>query len=106
MPSLLERLGAEVGMTPAAILATPAIRTEQRDLRIAESLESHGVQVATAGLERRIRAMAARWRYSSDELTEALEGVQRDPVVWVNCCLADEQYTATLDQAGLPLVQE
>ena len=33
-------------------------------------------------LELRIRAMAARWKYSDDELTEALDGAIADPDGW------------------------
>lgn len=106
MAGILERLRAEVGMPPPAILAIPAIPEGPTVPRIAESQESHGVQVATAGLERRIHAMAARWRYSADDLAEALEGAQRDPAGWVTCCLADEQYAAALERAGMPFLPE
>jgi hypothetical protein len=42
-------------------------------------------------LEQRIRAMAARWGYSPEELVEALERAQSDPQGWLIWIERDER---------------
>lgn len=42
-------------------------------------------------LEQRIRAMAARWGYSAEEVAEALAGAQSDPKSWLAWTEGDER---------------
>ncbi|HUX74561.1 MAG TPA: hypothetical protein VMV25_11810 [Steroidobacteraceae bacterium] len=43
-------------------------------------------------LPRRIRAMAARWNYSTQELADALAGAQADPGAWLAWVDHDERH--------------
>lgn len=99
-------------MTPAAMSVLAELRAA--GLRL-EAVDPDGVHVRPLGLltperrrlivankpairaaldlERRIRAMAARWEYAPEELEWALEDAQRNPAGWLNCCAADEELT-------------
>ena len=61
--------------------------------------------LAALDLERRIRGMAKRWRYSAEDLTETLEAAQQDPAQWLTCVAADERL-AGLERAGMPFVPQ
>ena len=52
-------------------------------------------------LAKRIREMATRWDYSSEELAWALDDAGRRPDAWLTCCAADEEHHALVDQAGM-----
>jgi hypothetical protein len=43
-----------------------------------------------ADLPRRIQAMGHRWRYTVQELDEALAGARDDPAGWLRLCEMDE----------------
>ena len=47
-------------------------------------------------LEARIRAMAVRWKYTSDDLADALEDAHTNPAAWLSACDQDEQRAAKL----------
>lgn len=45
----------------------------------------------SAELERRIRTMARRWRYTEADLSDALERARADPVRWLMAVDLDER---------------
>jgi hypothetical protein len=52
-------------------------------------------------LAKRIRAMAARWGYSPDDLQWALDDAGRRPDAWLACCAEDEAHHELVEQAGI-----
>lgn len=54
----------------------------------------------TRDLQARIRAMAARWQYAPDELTEALECAAADPAAWLAAVELDEEFMASARRVG------
>jgi len=59
-----------------------------------------------AGLARRVRAMAARWSYSDDDLAYALGDALDHPASWFACCEADELHHELAARAGLSPVSK
>lgn len=57
--------------------------------------------LAALELERRIRAMAARWKYTADDLAYALEDARLRPDAWLACCQWDEALAANLERGGV-----
>ncbi len=55
---------------------------------------------AAAHLERRIRYMAARWKYDANDLAEALAGARMNPAGWLAAVEQDEQMHEVSRQAG------
>jgi hypothetical protein len=54
-----------------------------------------------AGLEFRLRAMARRWQYSTEELAHVLDRAQRDPAAWSRAIALDERHEAAFREQGL-----
>lgn len=52
-------------------------------------------------LRRRIEAMAARWRYSPDEIQDVLSRAQRDPAAWLRAVETDEGRESEFRARGL-----
>lgn len=52
-------------------------------------------------LERRVRSMAHRWRYSSEELDDVLDRARRDPTAWARAVALDERREAMFREQGL-----
>lgn len=76
---------------------TPALR--QRIVAVKPDLIAALRQ--QADLERRVRAMAKRWRYTHEELAETLDLAARDPHRWLAACAADENLTQHCQKAGV-----
>jgi hypothetical protein len=93
--SLTPTPDGRVNVTPRERL-TPSLR--------GRILDNKPALLAALDLERRIRDMAQRWRYSPDDLTETLEAARQDPARWLTCVAADERLTSTLERAGVPFV--
>jgi hypothetical protein len=76
---------------------TPALR--QRIVaakpELLAALRLHGELV------RRVRAMAARWGYSAEDLQWALDDASRRPDAWLACCATDEAYHELIERAGI-----
>ena len=53
-------------------------------------VERQTAKAAVDGLAQRIREMATRWQYSSDERADALRLVVEDPEGWCRLCDHDE----------------
>jgi hypothetical protein len=56
----------------------------------------------SADLEQRIRSMASRWKYSPDELADALAAARTNTAAWLSAVDFDERLHAKLTRAGLP----
>lgn len=57
----------------------------------ASTKESEKFSSLSPDLERRICAMAGRWRYTADELAEVLELARHDPGKWSRAIALDER---------------
>ena len=51
-------------------------------------------------LQQRIREMAARWRYSADELADAMAASEQDPAAWRELCDRDEAGARLCERTG------
>lgn len=91
----------ELGPVRTCYSATPATPGASA----AESSKLSGVARApgfTRALETRIRAMATRWQYTTEDLAYALDNARENPAGWLDCCQFDEEHHAGCDRAGLP----
>lgn len=52
-------------------------------------------------LERRIRAMARRWRYSDAELADVLQRARANPAGWLRAVTRDEERAPEFKRAGV-----
>lgn len=68
-----------------------AIRDAKRELLLALAAEQSTDHRPPQDLEDRIRTMAKRWGYSSDELAQALAGAKSDPKSWLAWTEQDER---------------
>jgi hypothetical protein len=89
--SLEARDGGTVRVRPSELL------TPERRHAI---LSNKGAILAALELTRRVRAMAARWQYAADELTEALESSFANPAAWLLAVEADEKSAEQSARAG------
>lgn len=80
--------GMQVALAAGKLLVSPSNRiTEQLRARIKLRRQD---AVEYLILESRITAMAARWNYTADELTESLAGCGLDPDSWQRWVSHDE----------------
>lgn len=68
--------------------ANAGVLTPGRRSQIAEAKPA---LLAALDLERRIRRMAQRWRYSAEELAEVLELAKAQPQAWLRAIELDER---------------
>jgi hypothetical protein len=86
------REGGRVHVTPRErITATLRARIVNRKPELLAALD----------LARRIRVMGARWDYTADDLTWALDAAERDPAAWLIGCAADEAQANTAARASM-----
>jgi hypothetical protein len=57
-------------------------------------------QRAALALERRVRAMASRWRYSPADLRDALDAARAEPAAWLAAVAWDEELTERAARDG------
>lgn len=62
-------------------------------------LEHKPELLAVLNLEHRVKAMAARWHYDSDELADALKRAHADPAGWLLAVVMDEDRAAVRGEA-------
>lgn len=74
-----------------------ALTPERRQLILMHKAEL----LATLDLEARIRAMAARWQYSPDDLAEAFTAASTDPAGWLVAVDQDEKFHRNACRAGM-----
>lgn len=87
----LRNAGLSVSVDADQLVITPRGRlTDSLRTAIRQSKPELARAIA-ADLDDRIRAMAKRWRYSADELTEALNGAKTDPAGWLSWVERDER---------------
>lgn len=63
--------------------------------------ESEKFSALSPDLDRRIRLMAKRWEYSSEELADALDRARRDPAGWSRAVALDERREAEFRECGV-----
>lgn len=98
--SKLSELLQSRGLTPATP-ATPATHAMECSN---SSKSSRGVTpnlTLDPDLERRIRAMAKRWRYTPAELAEVLALARENPAGWLRAVALDERREDEFRRAGL-----
>lgn len=87
--------GGQVNVSPAKCI-TPEIRARivrrKPELLAALALEAELIE--------RVRDMAARWKYTEEELGEALALAYADPAGWLRSVMADEQHEARAARNG------
>jgi hypothetical protein len=106
--ALLERLQAagfwlQPDLAAGRIVISPASAlTEELRAQILEHKTAllRALTPLPPDLEQRIRAMAARWEYSNDDLVDVLQRARLDPASWTLAVEFDEDREALHRQRG------
>lgn len=94
---------AELLQSRGLVAATCATSATHKTESSESSKSSRGVQAElsfTADLERRIRTMGRRWRYTDAELTEVMDLARADPEKWARAVALDERREGHFRAAG------
>lgn len=82
-------------------LAARCLGTDRRPSVNSSSKGSEKLSPLTSQLERRILAMARRWRYSDDDLADVLALARRNPEKWRSAVALDERREAEFRECNL-----
>ena len=104
MSKLAELLESREKLGPPANPANTAkLQPDNRNFRNFRKAPSQ-ISEFTPDLERRIKAMARRWEYSSGELQDVLERARVNPAGWISAVAYDEEREAEFRSLGLMAV--
>lgn len=107
--SKLNALLRSRGVLPATSATSATPGSAAADLRVKSSKSSESSRGVPAhsdfhlNLERRIGAMATRWQYSPEELSETLNLARQNPDGWLRAVVLDEHRFGDFDR---PLTRE